>query len=115
MNHFRDTQYGHLVRFLTGQKLLRYPDEVDSTVWKDATRHGNVQVARRAQKGNSDLEKSTDTSPPLEATTRSPGVQDVGVNVLNAVEAGKDVYLVDWYGPDDPEVSRMSVNALINH
>ena len=115
MNHFWDTQYGHFVRFLSGKRLLLYPDEVDSKVWKHTTRHGNVQVARRTPKGNSDLEKSTDPSPPLQASTRSRGEQDVGVDVLRAVEAGKDVCLVDWYGSDDPEVGGMSVIVLTNH
>ena len=115
MNHFRDTQYGHLVRFLSAKRLLRHPDEVDSTVWEDSTRHGNVQVARQTQKGNSDLEKSTDTSPPLDTSTESPDVQAVSTDGLRAVEAGKDVCLVDWYGSDDPEVGGMSVIVLTNH
>ena len=104
MDHIRDTQLGHLVRFLTGNRLLQYPDEIDPSIWKSASRHGNVSVARRTQEGNSDSEKFTEIIPPFVASNGSHGVQDVDVDGLRAVEAGKDVCLVDWYGPGDPEV-----------
>jgi len=35
--------------------------------------------------------------------TQDVNLQDLSVN--HVVEDGKDIYLVDWSGPDDPEVS----------
>ncbi|OTB08322.1 hypothetical protein M426DRAFT_7649 [Hypoxylon sp. CI-4A] len=83
----RDTEFGHLVRLLTHAKYLRYPDEIDSSLWKSATQ-GNT----------------TPTCTPLgehENDARPIGLQNLGSS--NAAENDRQVYLVDWYGPDDPE------------
>jgi len=78
-SQFRDTQFGQVVRFLSGEKLLRYPDENDPSLWKQSLRRDKPHI-----KDDVDL-------------------QDKNIN--QALENGNDIYLIDWYGPDDPEVS----------
>ena len=83
---FRDTPCGHLIRVLTGNKILRYADEVDPKGYHAAL------TARTVEKG---------PSPDREEVTQ------------RKFEGGKDdvVVVVDWYSPDDPEV-RLTSNAL---
>jgi hypothetical protein len=33
-DHFRDTVFGQAVRLLSGNRLLKFPDELDPTLWK---------------------------------------------------------------------------------
>lgn len=103
---FRDTQLGYVVRFLSSNKLFRYPDEIDSSLWKESIQRDTSSKDKRSGKQNGALEKPQE---PNDATNASPtDVETQGVGLQDAehvVEAGKDIYLVDWYGPDDPEVS----------
>ncbi|KAI2623985.1 benomyl/methotrexate resistance protein [Hypomontagnella submonticulosa] len=82
----RDTEFGHLVRLLS-QRLLRYPDEIDPSLWKRF------------------LQRNTDSTstPSGERVNDGQGIdlQDLSPNPV--VDDGQDVCLVDWYGPDDPE------------
>lgn len=92
---FRDTQFGHLVRFLSGNKLFRYPDEIDPSLWKRSLQQDTSSTSTQSQERPNPSEKDSDT-------------QDGDFRDLNSkhvVEDGKDIHLVDWYGPDDPEVS----------
>lgn len=77
---FRDTAFGRLVRLASSNRLLRYPDEIDPTLWKRFL----------------PSEKANGLS--AEASTADGTIRDL-------VEGGMDIYLVDWYGPDDPEVT----------
>lgn len=74
----RDTQCGHLIRFLSGYKFLHYPDEIDHSLWKQSLQH--------------------DTS------REAPGIDSHDSRTKADDKDGKDILLVDWYGPDDPEV-----------
>lgn len=73
---FRDTQCGHLIRFLTGDKMLQHPDEIDPEPCCAAL------ASRTSKKGSN---TSAEAQKELEAD------KETGV-------------LVDWYGADDPEV-----------
>lgn len=88
---FRDTAFGRLVRLASKNHLLQYPDEIDPTIWKKAL------PARDAS-----------------SSEASDGTIREGFGPAHIVEGGKDTYLVDWYGPDDPEViiSRISLVTL---
>lgn len=89
----RDTQFGHLLRSLSGNKLFRYPDEIDPSLWKEFLRRDTTSTPTREQ---------TNTSV-QDSKTQDGDLQDRNENDI--VENGKDIYLVAWYGPDDPEVS----------
>ncbi len=91
----RDTQFGHLLRFLSGNKLFRYPDEIDPSLWKKSLQRDTTSTSTRSGKQTNASAQDLDT--------QNGDLQDrSGTHV---VEDGKDIYLVDWYGPDDPEVS----------
>ncbi|KAK6952808.1 hypothetical protein Daesc_005102 [Daldinia eschscholtzii] len=84
----RDTQFGHLVRFLSRNKLFPFPDEVDSSLWKTSL--------------------PGHTGPPLKSPTEQANdTQGVVVQDSDADQTiidDRNFYVVDWYGPDDPEV-----------
>ncbi|KAL9610745.1 MAG: hypothetical protein Q9167_004564 [Letrouitia subvulpina] len=90
---FRDTQFGHLVRFLSGHKLFRYPDEIDPSLWKKSLQQDTSSTSSRSPERPNASEKESDT----------PDGDLRDLNTKHVVEDGKDIHLVDWYGPDDPE------------
>lgn len=92
----RDTTFGHIVRLLSSNKIFQYPDEVDPSLWKKCLQ-GDTGSA---------------PTPPREQTSEPQGVKLEDLNQGQAVEDGKDIYLVDWYGPDDPEVCSPVVAAF---
>jgi DHA1 family multidrug resistance protein-like MFS transporter len=105
---FRDTQFGHLVRFLSGNKLFRYPDENDPSLWKRSLQRDTTSASTQSGEQSNSLEKSKDPNDSINASATdfdTQGVDLQGLSVNHVVEDGKDIYLVDWYGPDDPEVS----------
>ena len=86
----------------------------------DAAHHGHI----KARKGDSDTEdrpisglggaRTRDESigsHPLSSAPSQTQVPDDGhtYNIASGVkvdpENGKDIHVVDWYGPDDPDVS----------
>ncbi|KAI1384538.1 benomyl/methotrexate resistance protein [Hypoxylon trugodes] len=82
----RDTEFGLFVRFLSRRKLLQYPDEIDPSSWKKfLPSTGSTPTPPREQINN-----------PQHSKYQEPGAN-------NIVDDGQGVYLVDWYGPDDPE------------
>ncbi|XXG96681.1 hypothetical protein Hte_002971 [Hypoxylon texense] len=83
----RDTTFGHVVRLLSSNKIFQYPDEADPSLWK------------KYLQGDTG---STPT-PPRDQTSEPQGVKLQDLNQGQAIEDGRDIYLVDWYGPDDPE------------
>ena len=91
----RETQFGHLVRFLSGHKLFRYPDEIDPSLWKNSLQRDTTSTSTWSGEQTNASTKECDT--------QDGGLQDRSGS--HVVEDGKDIYLVDWYGPDDPEVS----------
>lgn len=77
----RETQFAWVVRLLSGRKLFRYPDEVDDSL---STRYR----AQQAQpEGEVDQERGNGND-----------------NEKSAERDDNDIYVVDWYGPQDPEV-----------
>ncbi|KAH8891434.1 MFS general substrate transporter [Thozetella sp. PMI_491] len=108
--HFRDTHAGHFIRLITRNRALRFPDEVDSSLWhrfvhqsastKESEAVPEVKTSiKDDEEANAAIAQSTLphipplTSPPLEGTSGEK----------EAVEPVPEQYLVGWYGPDDPE------------
>jgi DHA1 family multidrug resistance protein-like MFS transporter len=99
---FRDTQSAHLVRFLSRHKFFRYPDEIDPSLWRKSS------TPTRLGEQNNRLKNSENPNASANASAKDVDMQDVDLqdpNLNRAVEDGKDIYLVDWYGAHDPEVS----------
>ncbi|ETN40929.1 uncharacterized protein HMPREF1541_05209 [Cyphellophora europaea CBS 101466] len=80
----RDTHFGRFVRFISCKRLLQYPDELDPTLANAFTLSGQPRSDELLKKEACDgVDLQNDASQPPKAAQR--------------------FYLVDWYGPDDPE------------
>lgn len=131
----RDTIAGHLIRLVTKGKYLKYQEEIDPSLvdrYVNNEKSGNFAQHGQAEapKENDDEEKKEgeegDKSDNDENTRQqskrrsSASSNDTKVDKDAAVnhpsgkkidsEKGKDVHVVDWWGPDDPEVSKSSLD-----
>ncbi|KAI9838679.1 MAG: hypothetical protein M1819_004993 [Sarea resinae] len=100
---FRDTQFGHLVRFLFGNKTFQYPDEVDPLLWRASLQRNTISTSTRSGEQSNSMEKPKDQNYPIAKGLDTQGVASQDLCVNHVIEDGKDIYLIDWYGPDDPE------------
>jgi DHA1 family multidrug resistance protein-like MFS transporter len=104
---FRDTQFGHLVRFLSHNKLFQYPDELDTTLWQRALQRNIDPTSSPLDDQDVSSEKRNDPNDIAPGLALRSDTQDVDLQdqrVSRTIENGKDTFLIDWYGPDDPEV-----------
>lgn len=111
----RDSAFGHCVRLVTRRKYLQYPEEKDPEAWKKyvnpeksgyAAFHGSteppstagdLEELRQAQDGRGREASDSDSSRTLGGVNGDSGVR------IDS-EKGRDYHVVDWYGPDDPQV-----------
>lgn len=115
--HFRDTVFGQVVRLLSRNTLLRFPDELDPTLWKQCVEHDsstasstsgmhdelpgsiNHTVADLSNGGEKGLEQGTGLT-----SAHGSGDGQIFHDGKPSHEKTTAVRLVDWYGPDDQEV-----------
>ena len=97
----RDTPFGHLTRLITKNAIFQYPEEVASNTLVTNKKQEKDDLAdpRRYQPSPGDVESAAAT--------------EAFEDKADKAEATKDKYLVDWYGPKDPEVSRTRSNLKI--
>ena len=121
----RDTAFGHLVRFVSRGRYLRFPEEVDPSIWTryiDEKKSGYLAHHGNTSPPEDDVEmegiggvrtrndKFTLETPPRHSLGRTHSdsssrtrVGDVnhasGVKVDS--EKGKDLHLVTWYSDTD--------------
>lgn len=88
----RATTFGEIVRCLSGNRLLQYPDEIDPSLWRKSIRRDE---AEQTNGSSNTFEKGEEQD-----MAAHQGVQS-------------EIILVDWYGPDDPEVSNLLLNTHI--
>lgn len=114
----RDTIFSHCLRLLTRGKVFQYPEEVDPSVWRKY-----VHAEKSANMANHGQTTAPVPSPPPEnpdqnrRQSASQSKHSSATEVDHAAlvngepnrhvdpEKGRDEYIVDWYGPSDPEVS----------
>ena len=120
----RVSPFGQVVRLVSRQRYLQYPEEQDHNLWKKyvneeksgyMAHHGSAQPPEeesqelnqaqglRAREGN-DSETSSRTQVG-EGINEASGVRDDS-------EKGKDKHVIGWYGPDDPQVSVLLPRSL---
>jgi len=112
----RDTVLGHFLRLVTGNKVLLYEEEKNPELWKKYVheeKSGNMAKHGQPTPPNDEKleEQDTDDSQARSTSSGSTVVdRDQQVNEVSGKrvdpEKGRDVHLVDWYGPDDPENPR---------
>jgi DHA1 family multidrug resistance protein-like MFS transporter len=115
----RDTAFGQIIRVASGRRFFKYPEEEDHELWKqfidekksaNLARHGTVEPPEEDdEKSNADSSDDR-RQPPREdsdSSSRTHVGDDQPTNEASGVkvdpENGKDINLVTWYGPDDPE------------
>jgi DHA1 family multidrug resistance protein-like MFS transporter len=113
----RDSPFGHIVRLVTRNKVFQYPEERDPELWKKyvheeksgyMAHHGTVEPPEeeseelnQAQGIRGRERQSSDSS---SRTQVGEGFNEAsGVRI--DPEKGKDKHVIDWYGPEDPQVS----------
>lgn len=125
----RDTAFGQIIRLVSGRRLLPYDDELITADWSKyvhkeksgfMAKHGQPFPPEGQQNDfTRELKAEQDEEATLQGdqnkTTRTPSrttsdpSQNSGatVNDISGVEIdadlGKDSYVVDWTGPDDPD------------
>ncbi|KAF2145680.1 uncharacterized protein K452DRAFT_356083 [Aplosporella prunicola CBS 121167] len=112
----RDTVFGHLVRLVTHNKYLQYEEEKDPSLLRryiDVEKSGNVAHHSHAGPPGEDSDdeplrtKSRDERQ-SDASSRTR-VPDDGYQYNEASgvridpEKGRDIHVVSWWGPNDPE------------
>lgn len=114
----RDTAFGQLVRLASGKRLFKYAEEENPDLWKkfidekksaNLAHHGSVEPPEEGEEihglGGVRTRGDEAAREDSDASSRTHVGEDVneasGVRVDE--EKGRDINLVTWYGPDDPE------------
>lgn len=121
----RDTAFGQIVRLVTKNRVFQYPEEQDPEHWKQylneeksayIAHHGTteppvdesqqeLQGARGIRTRDAQGDSATDSRESM--ATEDTYNEASGVRVDQ--EKGRDKNVVDWYGPNDPEVPAHSI------
>ncbi|KAK5085406.1 GTPase-activating protein [Lithohypha guttulata] len=112
----RDSVLGQLIRLATKNKVLLYEEERNPEIWQkyvhreksaNMAQHGQTELPEEVsekQEDGPDTPVRRDSSPNSSSSTSTAvGNDDLHKGRPVDQEKGKDVYVVDWYGPDDQE------------
>lgn len=113
----RDSVLGQLIRLATKNKVLLYEEERNPEIWQkyvhreksaNMAQYGQTELPEEVsekQEDDPDTPVRRDSSPNSSSSTSTAvGNDDLHKGRPVDQEKGKDVYVVDWYGPDDQEV-----------
>lgn len=127
----RDTAFGHLIRFVSRGKYLKYQEEADPSIWTRfidekksgyLAHHGDTNAPEdgaemegiggiRTRDDRYTLEPPANRQSMVRSGSGSTSRTRVGddnshVNEVSGIkidpEKGRDLHMVSWYGPDDP-------------
>lgn len=113
---FRDAAVGQMIRWVSGNKWLQYPEEKDPSIWQkfiDKEKSGNMAMYGQAappedEEKNDDRNQNESQSPQRSGSGSSGTLRgdDREYNEMSGKpidpEKGKNIDMVSWYGPDDP-------------
>ena len=132
----RDSFFGHIIRLVSRNKAFQYPEEKDISVaeryyntekTKNIARYGQTTVSDDQNKENKSKDE-TDSEPksnaaPDRAGSDSDDSQSTRVDMNRQVsnvtgtpvdpEKGRDLTIVDWDGPNDPEVNSRDLHCHV--
>jgi DHA1 family multidrug resistance protein-like MFS transporter len=121
----RDTAFGQIVRLITRNRVFQYPEEQDPEYWKKylneeksgyIAHHGHteppeddsqetLQNARGVRTRDEHPQERGDSRDSTQTdTTFTDGTYNEASGVRIDQEKGRDKNVIDWYGPNDPEV-----------
>ena len=108
----RDTVFGHLVRIVSGGKILPFAEDRDPSLWRRYVHDEKTQ--RMAHHGHTEEQPEEErqegarrSSSGRTSTTRAGNEDEMRTNALGHKvdpEQGKDTAVVGWYSDHDPEV-----------
>ncbi|PSR79988.1 putative caffeine resistance protein 5 [Coniella lustricola] len=119
----RESFFGQCARLITGGRVLQYPEEEDPSIWQryvHAEKSANMGLygtterpssSSSAQNQNEEKKKKTRKSDEDDGASNDSGYGANGEQTPRRAgghqkyidpEKGRDVHVVDWYGPDDP-------------
>ena len=126
---FRDTVFGHAVRFITKARYLQFVEEKDPSIWKqyiDRNQTKNMALHGRPDDDAIEEKQERESAPVSESPSQANGNANGadrseessqtragdGEHQLSSTmtgqkidpEKGRDVTMVTWFGDDDPEV-----------
>lgn len=104
METFRDASLGQLLRFLTGKRCLRYPEESDPSIWAQYY----LETNQDGQTG-SDARNEQDQDPGSPESSGTEMQLDAGVS-----EKEKSYIVVGWRGPNDGDVGTYWVEQMVS-
>ena len=129
---FRDTVFGHAVRFITKGRYFQFAEEKDSSLWKTyIDRNQTKNMALYGHLEDESLEeKQVRESTPVNETQSRANANANGANLSEGSsqtctgdgehqlsstitgqkidpEKGRDVTMVTWFGDGDPEVGAL--------
>lgn len=111
---FRDTTFGHLVRYITRNRVLQWEEERDPELWKrylnveksaNLAKHGQVEPPENDATNNEKLDnaangevddKDRTASDASDASSAGRQVNSVSGVKVDA-EKGRDAHMIDWY------------------
>lgn len=133
----RDTPFGHALRLISKNQILQWEEEKDSSLWKQYVNEkasGNLAHHGTTEKAESDDGSGSEEQHPIEGirtreahdnvdpsssdSSERMGKADDGeaMNVPSGVkvdpEKGRDAWVIDWWGPNDPEVPAIQLHDI---
>ena len=113
--HLQSTIFGQLVRMVSRNRKLRYPDEIDPSLWKVALQRDPSQEPHQSQQSceRQHPDGQTDES---EKGMKTYGAQSGDIErsgqLISPTANPSDVVVVGWYGPDDSEASDFAASNV---
>ena len=116
---FRDSAFGQVVRFVSGYRLFKYPEEKEPELWKqfvneelsgNLAHHGTIaprgeDVDTEDRSTDNALDETAKEKSQSADTSRTRGSEN-GYNEVSGVkvdpEKGRDIHLITWR-PNDPQ------------
>lgn len=83
----RDSAFGHIVRLASRGKYFQYAEEADPSLWKKYINE---------EKSNHQSQRGSEASSQIDP------------------EKGRDRKIIDWFGPEDPDVSTTCQGSCIH-
>ncbi|KAF2637097.1 benomyl/methotrexate resistance protein [Massarina eburnea CBS 473.64] len=115
----RDSAFGQIVRLASRGRIFPYAEELDSSLWKKfvneeksghIAHHGDTNAAENGSEEEEEELSAAQGVRARETGQRYSGFSGREVNEVSGVkvdpEKGKDRFVIDWYGDDDPENPR---------
>ena len=118
----RDTAFGHLLRFVTGKRILKYEEETSASLclrYADDATGGRSTVPLPSEHEKDESLSSTAASLKQSGTPNAVNGQNdsIAPTSIEKAELAHDNNLVDWYGPNDPGQSRnlhLAIQSLVD-